>query len=391
MKITDIKTFPLYAARNVMIVKVETDEGIFGLGETGCSTRELAEAAAIKHFHKFLEGMDPFRIEHIWQTCYRSAYFEGGRILTGAISAIDMALWDIMGKKLNMPVYQLIGGACRDRVFGFPTVVEIDNPGCLEQCYQIIDEGWPYLRMVPAKPVPAWAAKLHEADPDPDNMFEPRASIATTAEHFTELASKLDKAIALGIDYHHRLSVAEAASFCQMIPRGSLAFLEEPIRNQTPDAYASLRQMTDVPFAIGEEWSSKWEALPYIERGLTNFTRVDVCNIGGLTEAKKVAAWSEAHYIDIMPHNPLSPVCTAATVHLSFAVNNFAAMEFNPRINESAPDVFPVRIDRQGPSFPLPQRPGLGVEFDEQAAARHPYVMQDPPHFHKPDASHTNW
>ena len=127
----------------------------------------------------------------------------------------------------------------------------------------------------------------------------------------------------LGIDYHHRLSVAEAASFCQKMPRGTLDFLEEPIRDETPEAYEALRTLTDMPFAIGEEFSSKWQFLPYIERGIHQFNRIDVCNVGGLTEAMKVAGWSEAHYVDMMPHNPLGPICTAATVHFAAAVAEF--------------------------------------------------------------------
>ena len=390
MKITDIKTFPLKAARDIFVVKIETDEGIYGLGEGGCSSRELAEAEAVKHFSRFLIGMDPMRIEHIWQKCYRSNYHEGGRVLTGAISAIDIALWDIMGKTLGVPIYQLLGGACRERVFGFPTV-SMNDPDCLAKCQDYIDAGWPCLRLGAATPIPGWAQFLHEEDPDAVNMFEPRASIAETVELLGELRAKLDKSIPLGVEYHHRLSVAEAAAFCQQAPAGSMAFLEEPIRDETPAAYASLRQMTGVPFAVGEEWSSKWQALPYIEQGLTNFSRLDVSNIGGLTEAMKVAGWSEAHYIDIMPHNPLGAVCTAATIHMCFAVNNFAWVEINPGINESAPDIFPVQLERDGPSFPLPTRPGLGVEFDEIAAADHPHSLTDMPHFHKPDGSHTNW
>ena len=304
MKITAIKTFPLKVARDIFLVKVETDEGIYGLGEGGCSSRELAEAAAVDHFSQFLIGMDPMRIEHIWQKCYRSNYHEGGRVLTGAISAIDIALWDIMGKKLGVPVYQLLGGACRERVFGFPTL-GIGQQDCLERCRDFIAQGWPCIRLIASTPIPSWAAELHQADTDPANMFEPRASIADTAERLAALRPQLDRSIPLGVEYHHRLSVAEAAAFCQQAPPGSIAFLEEPIRDETPAAYETLRQMTGVPFAIGEEWSSKWQALPYIEKGLTNFCRLDVCNIGGLSEAMKVAGWSEAHYIDIMPHNPL--------------------------------------------------------------------------------------
>lgn len=390
MKITAIKTFPLKAARDIFVVKVETDEGIYGLGEGGCSSREFAEAEAVKHFSRFLIGMDPMRIEHIWQKCYRSNYHEGGRVLTGALSAIDIALWDIKGKKLGVPVYQLLGGACREVVFGFPTI-GIGHPDALAICQDYIAAGWPCLRLVAAQPIPAWAKALHAADPDPGNMFDPRASIAETAERLTELRAKLDKSVPLGIEYHHRLSVAEAATFCQLTPAGAMAFLEEPIRDETPEAYAMLRQMTGVPFAIGEEWSSKWQARPYIEQGLTNFCRLDVCNIGGLTEAMKVAGWSEAHYIDIMPHNPLGAVCTAATIHMCFAVNNFAWVEINTTINESAPDLFPVQLERNGPVYALPTRPGLGVEFNEDAVADHPHSLTDMPHFHKPDGSHTNW
>lgn len=391
MKITEIKTFPLHATRDTFVVKVETDEGIYGLGEGGCSSRELAEAAAAQHFSKFLLGMDPFRIEHIWQKCYRSNYHEGGRILTGAISAIDIALWDIMGKKLGVPVYQLLGGACRERVFGFRSTGSVADPNCLAECRKAIAEGWPCLRLGLAHPIPGWAQPFHASDPEAHNMFEPRASIAATASHFVELWRELDKSIPLGIDYHHRLSVTEAASFCQMLPAGSMAWLEEPIRDETPEAYAMLRQMTPIPFAIGEEWSSKWQARPYIEQGLTNLCRLDVCNIGGLSEARKVAGWCEAHYIDLMPHNPLGPVCTAATVHLCFAVNNFAWMEMIPGLNDSAPDLFPVQLQRKGAYYELPTAPGLGVELNEDALTDHPHSGLDMPHFHKPDMSHTNW
>ena len=160
----------------------------------------------------------------------------------------------------------------------------------------------------------------------------------------------------LGVDYHHRLSVAEAASFCQKMPRGTLDFLEEPIRDETPEAYEALRRMTDVPFAIGEEFASKWQFLPYIERDIHQFNRLDVCNVGGLTEVMKVAGWSEAHYVDMMPHNPLGPVCTAATMHFCAAVANFSWLETRSSPAETHlgfddGEFFPVR--------PKPRRRGL--------------------------------
>jgi galactonate dehydratase len=199
----------------------------------------------------------------------------------------------------------------------------------------------------------------------------------------------------LGIDYHHRLSVAEAASFCQRMPPGTLDFLEEPIRDESPEAYESLRSMVSVPFAIGEEFASKWAFLPYIERGITNFARIDVCNIGGLTEAMKVAGMAEAHYIDLMPHNPLGPVCTAATLHLSASVPNFSWLEVRTSPTENLKfydeDLFPVQPRLDGANFPVPELPGLGVEVNEELAQRHAFKFWEAPHLRRRDGSYTNW
>jgi galactonate dehydratase len=156
-----------------------------------------------------------------------------------------------------------------------------------------------------------------------------------------------------------------------------------------------LRQMVDVPFAIGEEFSSKWQFLPYIERGLTNFARVDVCNVGGLTESKKVVGWAEAHYIDLMPHNPLGPVCTAATVHLAAAVPNFAWMEvrISPTERKEYPSdqIFPVQHKLDGSSFPVPDTPGLGVDVNEATVKAQSFKFWEAPHLHRRDGSYTNW
>ena len=300
MKIAEVKWFPVWASRrNQLIVRIETDTGLFGLGESGVSGRELAVAGALRHFREFLLGRDPRRIGALWQELYRGQYFEGGRILTGAISAIDIALHDVVARSLGIPVYQLLGGAHRDRIPGFPTSFGLDGPQAVEGARELIAEGWDVIRFAPAGG--------NGSDPGDELLYEPRHSMALSAEWITAVREEVGNGPVLGIDYHHRLSVAEAASFCQMIPPGTLDFLEEPIRDESPEAYAALRGMTPVPFAIGEEFSSKWAFLPYVERGLTNFARVDVCNVGGLTEAMKVAGWCEAHYIDMMPHNPLGP------------------------------------------------------------------------------------
>src|SRR5512146_1976826 len=169
-----------------------------------------------------------------------------------------------------------------------------------------------------------------------------------TAKWLTKVREEFGSDFVMGIDYHHRLSIAETASFCQRMPKGTLDFIEEPIRDESPEAYEALRRMTDVPFAIGEEFASKWQFLPYIERDIHQFNRIDVCNVGGLTEAMKVAGWSEAHYVDMMPHNPLGPICTAATIHLAAAVTNFAWMAGRTAPPEplgfTQPELFPTPL-----------------------------------------------
>ena len=368
MKIRDLKLYPtMVGRRHQLIIKIETDEGIHGWGESGLSGRELAVMGALRHYRELIIGRNPFDIGAIWQDLYRSQYFEGGRVLTAAIAAIDIALHDIKGKALGVPVYQLLGGKHRDWVPLFATTGAPMGPKLIEDAELLISEGWNVIR--------TWMHAPGEQRENGDPVYEPWESIGPTAHWLNKLREAVGDRAVLGIDYHHRLSVAEAASFCQKLGRDTLDFLEEPIRDETPEAYEALRRMTHVPFAIGEEFSSKWQFLPYIERGITNYARIDVCNVGGLTEAMKVAGWAEAHYIDLMPHNPLGPICSAATAHLAAAVPNFAWMEIRQSPTEQLgfydERLFPVQPVQQGPRLIVPTVPGLGVEFDEKAA-EHP-------------------
>jgi len=343
-------------------------------------------AGAVKHYREFLLGRDPRQIGGLWQEMYRSQYFEGGRVLTAAISAIDIALYDIVGKALGVPVYQLLGGKQRDFVPCFATTGAPSLEQLLENTQLLLDKGWHVIRTTPAQRRENDAAT---------NIFEPRESLGLTAAWLTQLRAEVGPEPVLGIDYHHRLSVAETASFCQRMPSGTLDFLEEPIRDETPEAYESLRTMVDVPFAIGEEFASKWQFLPYLERGITNFARIDVCNVGGLTESMKVAGLAEAHYIDLMPHNPLGPICTAATIHLAAAVPNFAWLEVRVSPTEESgrydDALFPVQPKLEGAHFPVPETPGLGVELNEALAAEQSFQFWEAPHLRRRDGSYTNW
>lgn len=381
MKITDIKTYPIwFNPRNLLVVKVETDEGYYGWGESGLVSRELAVQGAVHHFREFLIGKDPMRIGALWQEMYRGQYFEGGRVLTAAIAAIDIALHDLVARKLGVPVYQLLGGAQRDTVPCFTTSNMPLGPESFEEVKQLVAQGWKVIRVCDGMP---------EGEGDP-RLYEPRESMAHTAEWLIKLRQEFGRSIVLGVEYHHRLNVVEAATFCQMMPPGTLDFLEEPIRDETPEAYAMLRQMTPVPFAIGEEFPSKWAFLPYIERGLTNFARLDICNVGGFTEAMKVAGWCEAHYIDLMPHNPLGPISTAANLHLAAAVANYAWLEERTRDYKFSTEMFPVQPQLVSTSYPVPTAPGLGVEFNPEMA-KESFRFWEAPHFYRRDGSYTNY
>ena len=387
MKITDVKPYPVWVGhRNQMLVKVETDEGIYGWGESGFSSRELAVSGMVDHFRQFLVGRDPMQRGRLWQEMYRGQYFEGGRTITGAISAIDIALHDIVGKKLGVPVYELLGGKQREWVPTFASGGGSTPEEVVDVGQRIWADGYKAMRLN--------LSTIGEDD-DPD-LFEPRESIAPTAEALIKAREALGLEPVIGIDYHHRLSVAESASFCQMMPTHTLDFIEEPIRDETPEAYDELRKLTNVPFAIGEEFASKWQFLPYIERGLTNYARLDICNVGGFTEAMKVAGWAEAHYIDLMPHNPLGAICVAATSHLATAIPNFSWLEIRSSPGEPNRNdfydrgVFPVQPDIEAGKVILQDLPGLGVEVDE-ASLTEPFQYWESPHLHRRDGSHTNW
>ena len=384
MKITDIKVYPAWIGnRNLCMVKVETDEGIFGWGESGLSSRELAVAGAVEHFKPFLIGKNATNIGAIWQELYRGQYFEGGRVLTAAISAIDIALWDIAGKALGVPIHRLLGGKQRDHVPCFITTIRRHDRHLIDEVKLFIKEGWNVVRL----------AADDLGTTERSTSWDVRKAISKSAGILTELRQEIGPDVMLGIDYHHRFSVAEAASFCQKMPSGTLDFLEEPIRAETPAAYEALRKLTDIPFAIGEEFSSKWQFLPYIEKGLTDFARIDVCNVGGLTEAMKVAAMAEAHYIDVMPHDPLGPVCTAATLQMSAVLPNFSFYEVPPygRVEIDLSDFFEgVPVAKSG-QYAISDAPGHGVIVNEERLKKSKLELWEAPRMHKPDGSFTNW
>jgi len=391
MVIEDVVAYPVWVGRrNQLLVKVTTDCGLYGWGEAGLPSREKAVMGAIEHYRGLIVGRDPMEVGRLWQLLYRSQYFEGGHVLSAAISAIDIALHDIRGKALGVPVWQLLGGKQREMVEAFGSCGTDSDEETIEQAAMLAKSGFRCVRLQLA-----WRDGAGRLEGETPGTYEARTAIARDAELVCAVRERLPSDVSLGVDYHHRLSVAEAASFCQRLPAGTLDFLEEPIRDECPSAYGALRRMTPIPFAIGEEFGSKWQALPYIEQDLMQFLRIDICLVGGFTEAMKVSAWAEAHYIDVMPHNPLGPICLAASIHLAAALPNFSWVEYlhSPVLPEPALDeeLFPQRPKIDGTRFPLPTEPGLGVEVNEDVAKRKAFAFFEMPKLRRSDGSLTNW
>lgn len=387
MKITEVTSYPVKVGfRNQFVVKIDTDEGISGVGEGGISGRELGMAGMVQHLSRWLIGEDPGRIEHLWQTCYRTAYFEGGNILTAALSAIDIALWDIQGKRLGVPVFELLGGACRDYLPCFATPGALDGPDIVAQSKAMYADGWTVQRFLPVM------KSTFEQSASESAIFEPLEAIDLAAHWLREIRNEVGSGLNLAIDFHHRLNVAESALFCQRVEDLHLYFVEEPLRSENPRAYQQLRAMTSVPFAIGEEFASPFAFVPWIEDGITNFVRVDVSNVGGITAARKVAAMAEPHYMDVMPHNPLGPITTAASIHFGLATSNFSYLEYQHRLaDDYDQELFPTMPKIDGPKFPIPTEPGLGVTFDHEVAAGRPFEFWDAPRWRRRDGSYQNW
>jgi L-alanine-DL-glutamate epimerase-like enolase superfamily enzyme len=377
MKITRIDSLPVWGGgRNYFFVQVETDEGITGVGEAGVTWRELAVAEVVNHLATLLIGEDPLRIEHLWQRMFRGGFFPAGRIACAAISAIDIALWDILGKALNLPVYQLLGGRVRDRVVCYPHTGGASPAELAARSRQLVEEGWKFIRF---------------GLPSEGEVLEPSRAVRAAIAQFAAVREAVGEEIEIILDVHTRLDPPDAVTLCRALEPYRPYFLEDPLRSENPASFHALRRHVAAPLAAGEQFATKWEFRELIEEELINYARVDVCIVGGLTEARKIAGWCETHYIQLAPHNPLGPVSAAACLHLDLAASNFGVQEMPRRPSTSLTDVCSVQIDWADGYLLPPTRPGLGIEFDAAAARAHPYQECQAPLLRRDDGAFTNW
>jgi len=379
MKIASVRSYSIGYERNFFFVVVETDNGLKGVGEGGITFKEAATAGYIEALTPLLIGQDPFRTEHLWQVMFRSGVFPAGRIGAAAISAIDIALWDIKAQALGVPLYQLLGGLVRDKVACYPHVRGTSAQELAEAAKRLKNDGWRFLRT--------------ELRPDSDGVtFEGSSAVRRGIADFAVLRDAVGDSVELLVDVHTRLDPADAIAYCRGIEPYRPFFVEDPIRMENFDSYRKLSRHINVPLAAGEQYATKWEFRQQVEEDLIDYARIDLCIVGGITESLKVAGWCETHYIKLAPHNPLGPVSTAACLHLDLATSSFGVQEL-PRIPGTyMQELFPVQVHYEAGHLYPSDRPGLGIVFDESAAARFPPLKEGAcPQYRRGDGAFTNW
>lgn len=374
MKIIDVKTFTY---EHQAFVKIYTDEGINGLGEITLDGRELTAIKAIEHYTPLLIGRNPMDIEHIWQMIYRGSFWRGGPTLLTALSGVDIALWDIKGKALNTPVYNLLGGKVRERIIAYCHVGGETAEELIRNAMNRLEQGYKILR-VALDPPGGW-----------HTPFEPGPSVRRGVALFKALREAVGEDIEIITDVHTRLSPTRAIEYCNAIAEYRPLFVEDPIRSENPKAFKYLRSQTNVPLATGEQLGAKWDFSSIIENDWVDYIRLDLVRSGGFTEGRKIAAMAETHYQEMALHNALSPVCGMSSIHFCYAVPNMIALEFNGYDYAQYPHLQFEYEFRDG-YLTLSDQPGLGIELLEDNTSD-AFVMRELPHLRREDGSFQDW
>ncbi|MDA0232477.1 MAG: mandelate racemase/muconate lactonizing enzyme family protein [Chloroflexi bacterium] len=387
MKVTAIKNLPIQDkdGRIYYVVRVETDAGIHGLGEVGIRNWGRAIASAVDHLSELVIGADPWETERLWQEMFRSGFFPADKVYTCAISAIDIALWDIKGKSVNMPVYKLLGGPARNKVVCYPHTQGGTLQELVDNCKKAVDDGWKFVRWGQ----PETGGRLEAPG---ISVLEPVKSMRMALEQMSRVREAVGPDIQMCFDVHTRLDTAHVVQMCKDLEPFKPFFIEDPLRSENPGSYRNLRRQVNLPIAAGEQWASKWPFREVIEEDLIDYARIDLCIVGGLTEALKITHWAETHYIDIVPHNPLGPVSAAACVSLTMASSNVGVQEMPRKPGSYATDLFPQQIEWEDGFAWCPDVPGLGVDIDMDAAEHAAVDPQGwPPRLRREDGAITNW
>ncbi len=388
MKITDVKTFVVHVperGRNFTFVKVYTDEGLTGLGEAGVTWKEDAIRGLVDAWAPNLIGMDPSRIEHIWQTLWRGQFFRGGHVHGAAVAAIDIALWDLRGKTLGVPTYELLGGRTRDYARCYCHVQrrgegDAGIAAMVDYAKDRVAEGWEFIRYGVGE----------GSSGEREGIYEQSKALRWTIEAFAALREALGPDIEICVDFHQRTTPTYAIQLARELEPMRPFFIEDPLRAENASEFAYLRQHIAAPIATGEQLASKWDWQVLIEQDLMDYCRIDLCISGGLTEAKKIAGWCETHYIEQAPHNPLGPVSTAACLHFDLSTPLFAVQELVWRPDVIA-DIVQTDMRLEGGKLYSGDSPGLGVELNEEVALASPFRPGGWQLLRREDGSVSDW
>ena len=356
-----------------LFLKVHTDEGLVGYGEPIVEGRAKTVAQAVAELEPYLIGKDPRRITHHWQAMYRHAFYRGGPVLTSALSGVEQALWDITGKSLGVPVYQLLGGACRDRIRIYTGCGGGTPEQAAANAKARVDQGFTALKTgVPGGPV---------------GFVEGPAFIEHAVEIFAAMRDAVGGEVDIAIDFHGQISPAMAIQLAKAYEPYRPMFIEEPCQAQNVDTMVTIARSTSVPIATGERVFTKWGFREILEKQAVAIVQPDLCHAGGILECRLIAAMAETYYASVAPHNPLGPISLAACFQLDACIPNFLVQEHTTLGEGYLKEPFVMKdgyVD-------LPTKPGLGIELDDDAVeAKRGHDWRNPESYYE-DGSVADW
>ena len=380
MKIAKIEQF--FPRQRMRLVKITTDNGLVGWGETTLEGKPKSTMGAVEELADYLIGKDPLRIEHHWQHIYRSAFFRGGNVLMSALSGLDQALWDISGKHYGVPVYKLLGGAVRDRVrvYAHWGIRDLSDEGKLkakERLDWLVKKGG----YTAFKSGPAGKWRAHE----------PPAVIDQFVQCAYLMREWVGPEVELAFDFHGKMTPALAIEVCHELKGMRPMFVEEPVPQDNIDALKLVSDHVPFPIATGERLLSRWEFRHVLEKQAAAYIQPDGSHAGGISELKRIANMAEVYYIHIMPHCAIGPVALSACVHVDAVVPNFLIQE------SVGPDFITGIVQEEWPVvngfIELPTKPGLGFEINEAEVAKTVTYREElgGEHFYDSDGSVADW
>lgn len=355
MKITKLELFKV--PPRWLFLKVSTDEGYFGWGEPVVEGRADTVKAAVRELSSYLIGKDPMRIEDLWQVLYRGGFYRGGSILTSAISGIEQALWDIKGKYYNLPVYEFLGGACRDKIKVYSWIGGEKPDEVAQSAKEKQEQGFSAIKMNATGEL---------------NYIDDYTKVMEVIERVATIRETCGENFGIAVDFHGRVHKAMAKLLVQQLDKYHLMFVEEPVLCENYEAFKEIASYTTAPIATGERLYTRWDFKKIFEQGVVNIIQPDLSHAGGILECKKIAAMAEAYDVAVAPHCPLGPIALAACIQLDACTPNAIIQEQSLGIHyNKGNDLLDYLEDKtvfdyQDGYVSLPVKPGLGITINEE-------------------------